>query len=39
MPLAIVDQDGDAIEARLETPAGILTVICRVMLRDDRVVL
>lgn len=39
MTFLVVDQDGDAIEATLATPAGPVTVICRVSLRDDRVVL
>ena len=39
MSITLLDQDGDAIEARIDTPAGLLTVICRVELRGERVVL
>ena len=39
MPLTILDQDGDTIEAALAAPAGTRTVICRVRLDGDRLVL
>ena len=39
MPFTVLNQDGDTIEAALVTPAGTLTVICRVRLDGDRLVL
>src|SRR5215211_2031882 len=39
MPFIILDQDGNTIEAALLTPTGALTVICRVRLDGDRVIL
>lgn len=39
MPFTILDQDRDTIEALMATPIGALTVICRVSLHGERVVL
>ena len=39
MPFTILDQDGDTIEVALLTPAGTLTVICRVRLDGNRLIL
>lgn len=39
MPVTILDQDGDTIEASIPSPAGPLTVICRVSLQNGRLVL
>lgn len=39
MPFTILDQDGDTIEAALLTSAGTLTVICRIQLDGDRLIL
>jgi hypothetical protein len=39
MAFTILDQDGDTIEAALVTPAATLTIICRVLLDGDRLVL
>lgn len=39
MPFTILDQDGDTIEAAVFTPAGTLTVICRIQLDGERLIL
>ena len=39
MPVTILDQDGDTVEASIPSPVGPLIVICRVALQDGRLVL
>lgn len=39
MPFTILDQDGDTIEAAVFTPTGTLTVICRIQLDGERLIL
>ena len=39
MTFTIVDQGRDTIEALIPTAVGPVTVVCRVSLRDDRVIL
>ena len=39
MPFTILDQDRDTIEVLIPTPVGALTVVCRVSLHGERLVL